>query len=159
MPKCHIQKNKPEGYHFTSCGLDYVYLINGYDIIEDPEEGECLVIHDANMLHKEIAKNILLYRKQLTHQEIRFFRSLLQLTQQQLGELLGVDSRTIQRWESKKETTTFPQATSDLLRIIVWENYLDKTKAIAFLQKHREERLHYKHLEMINSHNNWKLAA
>jgi hypothetical protein len=40
----------PEGYHYTRCGLDYVYLLNGYEVRETAH-GRGLAIEDGDDLH------------------------------------------------------------------------------------------------------------
>jgi DNA-binding transcriptional regulator YiaG len=146
---CENETKKPKGYHFIECGLDYVYLVNGYELEDDPDFGECLTIHNGKKLHKEIAKAVLLYKPEFEGQEVHFFRSLLRLTQEQLAKLLGMNSRQVLRWENDKKNKKIPPAIDGLLRIIVWEMYLDVKNAVNFFKKHREERTHYKMLEVL----------
>lgn len=151
---CIRQKDKPKGYHFKECGLDYVYLVNGYTIEDDSDYGECITIHNAEKLHKEIAKAVLLYKPHLEAQEVRFFRSLLRLTQEQLASKLGVDRRQIIRWESGETTVT--ESIDGFLRIIVWEYYLDAKKAVAFFEEHKKDRAHYKSFRLKESRKAWE---
>lgn len=155
MTSCKKYIGKPQGYHFEECGLDYVYLMNGYEIEKDPDFGELVRIFNADKLHREIARSVLLYKEKLEGQEIRFFRSLLRLTQEQLGELLSVKRETVSRWESDKHP--IEESTAMLLRVIVWEEYLDEEKAKRFFELHKESRTHYKVLEMQESKNSWKV--
>jgi DNA-binding transcriptional regulator YiaG len=158
MTKLKKHTKKPAGYHFAECGLDYVYLVNGYDI--DQEE-ESITIYNEDKLHREIARTVLLYRKNLKGQEIRFFRSLLRLTQAQLANKLSVARETVVRWENDDNEHQIPEMADGLLRIIVWEEYLDAEKAVRFFEEHKKDRVHYKTLEMMEAKNKWqsKLAA
>lgn len=160
MVNCKKQTKKPDGYHFRECGLDYVYLMNGYSIEEDPDFGESITVYNEDKLHREIARSVLLYKEKLSGQEIRFFRSLLRLTQEQLGDKLGVGRETVVRWENNN--CKIQDSADGFLRIIVWEKYLDKDKSYEFFELHKRDRTHYKALEMVETKNNrWqtRLAA
>ena len=154
MAKCKKEKKAPKGYHFLECGLDYVFLINGYKIDNDPDFGEIITIYNPDILHREIARNVLLYKLSLDGQEVRFLRSLLRLTQQQLANKLDVTRETVVRWETGK--TKVPSSVDGLLRIIVWEQYLDEKKAVSFFEAHKHDRTHYEALEMQETKNHWK---
>ena len=152
---CKKQKTKPKGYHFTECGLDYVYLINGYEIEKDSDGEELITINNAGKLHRAIARSVLLYKEKLEGQEIRFFRSLLRLTQEQLGNLLDMSRENIARWENGKHPPS--SQASNLLRIIVWEEYLNEDKAVKFYKEHKKEMKHYKIMEMMDKNDEWEL--
>ncbi|MCZ6870839.1 MAG: transcriptional regulator [Gammaproteobacteria bacterium] len=85
-------------YHYTNCGLDYVYLKNGYTIYET-EEGGGVAIEGADGLHAAIARAIVTAPHILRGQELRYLRSMLDISQSGLGEVLGVSRPTIARWE------------------------------------------------------------
>jgi len=44
-------------YHYKACGLDNVYLKNGYEEKNTPS-GKSIAIHDIDGLHKAIGKGI-----------------------------------------------------------------------------------------------------
>jgi putative transcriptional regulator len=88
-------------YHYTMCGLDYIYLVNGYEVHQTPD-GEGISIHNAEELHKLISLNIIDHLPVLTGKEIRFLRSRMKMSQFTLGTLLGVDEQTVARWEKGK---------------------------------------------------------
>lgn len=108
-------KRKESLYHYTDSGLDYIYLMNGYDITEDPEFGVLVSIHDVDGLNKTIAQEIVESPKILRGQEVRFMRSQLKLSQTQMGLLMGCDLRTIQRWE-KERNEQIPAASDRFLK-------------------------------------------
>lgn len=84
-------------YHYTECGLNKVYLINGFDEIQSPY-GVAVRIHDAEGLHKAIAK-FLCKQSHLTGAGFRFLRKEMDLSQFALGKLLGVTDQAVAKWE------------------------------------------------------------
>lgn len=85
-------------YHYTGCGLDYVYLLNGFELHETPY-GEGVAIQDADGLHKAIALAVISSPNALRGQDVRFLRSLLDISQAGLGDILGASRATVARWE------------------------------------------------------------
>jgi len=116
-----MTKTIPERpYHYTECGLDYVYLSDGYTVY-DSGYGPAVEVHNAAQLDREIALEIVRLQGPLTGQEVRFLRGLMDLTQQELGTLLGKDAQSVARWEKSK--TAIPRIEDIALRQI----YLEKT--------------------------------
>ena len=85
-------------FHYTECGLDYVYLVNGYEVHDTPY-GRAVSIDDADGLHRAIAEYIVTSPHGMRGQELRFLRSMLDVSQAALGEIVGVSRATIARWE------------------------------------------------------------
>ena len=88
-------------YHYTESGLDYVYLVDGFEVIETAY-GPAVQVIQAGKLDRAIAATIVGLQKRLTGQEVRFLRGLMDITQQDLGRLLGKDAQTVARWEKAK---------------------------------------------------------
>jgi putative transcriptional regulator len=110
-------------YHqYTECGLDDVYLVNGFTVVESPR-GSAIQIENVEGLHRIIGLILVNEKKALSGKEVRFLRHELSLTQQSLGAILGVDAQTIARWE-KGETDRVTPAADRLLRLI----YLEKVE-------------------------------
>lgn len=86
-------------FHYTACGLDYVYLVNGFTVHET-EHGKGVSIDDAEHLHQAIARDIIARPTRLRGQEVRFLRSLLDLPQVGLARVLGTKRLTVARWET-----------------------------------------------------------
>jgi DNA-binding transcriptional regulator YiaG len=103
-----------EPYLYRSCGLDDIYLVNGFDIEEDDGE-KYVTIRDIDGLHMAIGKHLVLYRKALSPKEIKFLRKTMDLTQQELAEQLGKTSQSVARWE--KGETEIPATAEKLLRV------------------------------------------
>ncbi len=85
-------------HHYTECGLDYIYLLNGFKVHETPY-GEGISIQNADGLHKAIALAVIISPNALRGQEVRFLRSLLDVSQAGLGDILGASRATVARWE------------------------------------------------------------
>lgn len=103
-------------YHYTMCGLDYVYLRNGYRK-HDTAYGEGVSIENADALDREIAICVISSYGRLRGQEVRFIRSLLGTSQAELATRLGVKRLTVARWE-KAPITPIPGPADRTLRVV-----------------------------------------
>ena len=107
--------NDAAPYHYTQCGLDDIYLLNGFH--RYTIEGEVgVAVQDADGLHRAIALNIVRNRTLVCGKEVRFLRKLLDLTQAELAHWLGYHSQQIARWE--KGQGTINSSADRLLRLI-----------------------------------------
>lgn len=86
------QMEKP--YQYTECGLDYVYLLDGVEVIETGH-GPAIRVLDAGGLDSAIAKAVL-DRVGLTGQEVRFIRGLLDMSQVKLARACGGDIEALE---------------------------------------------------------------
>lgn len=85
-------------YHYTECGLNNVWLANGYDEHETPY-GAAVSIADVDGLHRAIALHLIKYKPRLSGGEFRFLRKELDLSQAALARVLGNDAQSVARWE------------------------------------------------------------
>lgn len=92
-----------EPYHYRLSGLDYVYLVNGFTRHET-EYGPGVSIDEVDSLHEEIARHVVASPSRLRGQEVRFLRSMLDVSQAGLARILGTKRVTVARWESKPHT-------------------------------------------------------
>lgn len=104
-------------YHYKECGLDYIYLANGFTFRRSPRGTEAVHIQDIEGLHKFIGLRIVNEKKALTGPEVRFLRHELGLSQQHLGVVLGVDAQTVARWE-KGDSDRVSPAADRLIRLL-----------------------------------------
>src|SRR3954469_2137914 len=74
---------------YTDCGLDDVYLVSGYEI-EDSHHGKSLSIKNLDELHRAIGCYLASQKKVLSGKELRFLRKQMDLTQAELGKLVGL---------------------------------------------------------------------
>ena len=103
-------------YHFTACGLDNVWLANGFEIKQAPR-GEMVKIHNLEGLHQAIAKSIITSSHRMCGAEVRFLRSMLRVSQEGLGDILDQSRSTVARWEGEREKA-IDGACDKLLRIV-----------------------------------------
>lgn len=106
-------------YHYTECGLDNVWLANGYTVHITPY-GKGVSVKDADSLLHELAKWLTQKPGRLTGKELRFLRTLLCLSQAGLGAMLGATEQSISLWE---RTGKVPKTSDALLRMLVLEKF------------------------------------
>lgn len=85
-------------YHYTGCGLQNVWLRNGYKERET-SQGTAVTIHDLEGLHRTIGINVAKGSPKLDKDEIRFLRKELEWPQVKLAEYLGIGETTVRNWE------------------------------------------------------------
>jgi putative transcriptional regulator len=106
-------------YHYTESGLDSVYLVNGYKIVETPD-GRSIVIQDLDGLHKAIGRILAIEKKRLNGKEVRFLRTEMLLSQHVLARLLHVTEQTVARWEKDHYKISGPA--DAMLRLLYLEH-------------------------------------
>jgi DNA-binding transcriptional regulator YiaG len=121
-------------YHYTECGLDNIYLVNGYEITKCKDDEE-IYIHDIHGLHRAIGKLLVFKHGLLSGNEIKFIRTTLDLSQKSLGELLGLDYQSILGWEKNKTPIS---RTADRLLKIIFYSYIRKDKDSSVYDKINE---------------------
>lgn len=120
-----------EPYEYKECGLDGIFLHNGYDIMEHGGERFVSVV-DTEGLHRAIGELLVVNSKELAPNEIRFLRKTMDLTQSELGRWMGKDSQTVARWE--KGQTEIPKVADRLLRAIFMLRTMDPSERENFLE-------------------------
>ena len=103
-------------HHFTDCGLDYVWLISGFEYRDTPQ-GRLVRIKNIDGLHAAIGRWIVQNPSRLRGAEVRFLRSLLCLSQEGLGRMLSQSRATIARWEGDP-TKPIPTGSDHWLRVV-----------------------------------------
>ena len=104
-------------YQYTECGLDNVYLVNGYEFVDTPR-GRQVTIKDIDGLHKRIG-SIVSEKENLSGKEVRFLRHEMLMSQSTLAKLLGVSEQAIRRWENGKSQV--PKPAEALIRLLYEE--------------------------------------
>lgn len=115
-------------YHYTECGLPYIYLADGYTLEGGPF-GETVSIAEVDNLHRAIARWVVENVPALSGRELRFLRLEMGLTQGSLADLLGVTEQTVSLAERNPEKT-LPGYSDRLLRIEA-EAWLDATQPVS----------------------------
>lgn len=85
-------------YHYVQCGLDNVWLENGFELAETPY-GQSVKIDNPAQLDATIAECLTRKPSPLTGREFRFLRLQLDMSQKRVGELLGKEAQTVALWE------------------------------------------------------------
>jgi DNA-binding transcriptional regulator YiaG len=118
--------------HYTACGLDNVWLANGYTA-KETKYGKGVSIDDVDGLHRLLATNLVEKAGLLTGKEFRFLRVHLGLTQQGVGKLLGdVSENAVSLWERKD---TVPAIYDHWLRMLVIAKLKGNTKVADAVQR------------------------
>jgi DNA-binding transcriptional regulator YiaG len=105
-------RNEPKRYR--ACGLEGIYLLNGYNVeLHDGEEYVSVTKMDE--LHQAIGHHLVMCRKGLAPKEIRFLRKTMNMTQAELAHLLGNNVQSVARWE--KGECEVPGPSEKLLRL------------------------------------------
>ncbi len=145
-------------YHYTECGLSNVFLKNGF-IVEEIDAEEYTSIDDMNGLHLAIAQIVVDSNTPLTHEEFKFLRIELNVSQKMLATRFGVSEQTIARYE--KKSSAIPRTTDAALRSLYMESleknnpvsyFLDLLSDVEAMSAAKEIRL-----EEIKEH--WEVAA
>ena len=123
------RRTKP--FHYTMCGLDDVYLLNGYRM-HRTREGHGISITNVDDLHRAIGRRIVDHKKLLAGKELRFLRAQLDLTQSELARLIGCDAQQIARYE--KGENKIPGPADRLLRMIYLSHIDDGVDVRVVLQ-------------------------
>src|SRR5216683_6433207 len=111
-------------YHYKECGLDNIYLANGFAFVERPS-GREVRIKDIEGLHEAIGKTLINEKRDLSGKEIKFLRQEMLMSQALLAKLLDVAEQTVHRWEANK--TDIPRAAETLIRVLYREHIKDKS--------------------------------
>lgn len=125
----HVGETDKEPYHYTQCGLDDVYLMSGYEVEHEDGE-EWFSVKHMDELHRAIGRALAAEKKELSGKEVRFLRKEMDLTQAELGRLVGLSDQAVARWE--KGQTEMPRPAEYLLRYIYLQ-YLDEQIDVAEL--------------------------
>lgn len=145
---------KDKFYHYTECGLDNVFLVNGCSV---DKEG-VLFIKDVLGLHRTIGYSLVHSGRKLKGKEIKFARHYMDLSQKTLGQILGVDYQTILLWEKGRGKIT---VMADKFLKLLFAGYLDDeakirqtVDAISDLDNNRSDQI-----ELAHKKDGWKSAA
>lgn len=104
---------------YTGCGLDNVYLRNGYEVYTMASGEEAVQIQDLAGLHRAIATVIVDSTAPFDAKTFKFLRKEQDMSQRQLARILGVEEQTVSLWERARQP--IPQSADLLLRGLVKE--------------------------------------
>lgn len=114
-----MDKTMPNEYRYIDSGLDNVFLLNGFEIVETPY-GKSVSIVDVDGLHRCIAMQLVQKPNFLTGKEFRFLRVELDMSQRLMGKLCGVRERAVRNWEC---SGSVPDPANRIIRFIYTERF------------------------------------
>lgn len=106
-------------FRYKGCGLDNVYLVNGYSMRKMRNGDEAVAIEDMEGLHRAIALNIVESPAPLEAKTFRFLRKELDMSQRQIAQVLGLEEQTVSLWE--RGNNAVPQHADIVLRTLTKE--------------------------------------
>lgn len=143
-------------YHYLSCGLDNIYLLNGYEVHET-EDGPTYGIHNFDALHRAIALGLVNKPAPLNGKEFRFLRVELDLSQKAIADLFGYTDQTVANWEKgKTEIQVLADAT---IRQYYRESIGEPSELGELLKKlsDLDRRVHELQFQLEETQNGWRL--
>ncbi len=137
--------------HYSACGLDDVYLLNGFTV-SDSSRGEVTKIKDIDGLHRAIGGNLVRQKRSLNGKELRFLRTELGLSQANLATLLGESDQSVARREKQARRDRRLGAQERLIRFLYDEDIGGNETLTSFLKELEE-------LDERGDREGWKLEA
>ena len=145
-------------FHYQTCGLENVFLANGYKVTEYGGE-RAVAIHNLRGLHKVIADSLINKLEPLTGREFRFLRLEMDLSQSMLGELFSISDQAIAKWEKGQNGISGPAGM--LIRVLAKEKIMNQgghvaglIEKLAELDRQAVERLTFQETE-----EGWQMTA
>lgn len=96
------REKRSRWYRYVESGLDNVY-IQGVKTVVDDVGNEVHCIPNVGRLHKVIAHSIIAQASRINGKELRFLRTEMGFTQEEIAKLLKMSRATVNRWETGKE--------------------------------------------------------
>ena len=127
----HVNDDGVEPYRYRACGLPNIILLSGYTVEEFDGEKH-VAVKDVYDLHRAIGRVIATKASSPSPQEMRFLREEMNLTQTELGLLLGVSSQAVARYEKGKTKVGGPA--ERLLRAIYMDHLNEKVDIVEFVE-------------------------
>jgi putative transcriptional regulator len=96
-----------EPYHFNVSGLENVYLLSGYEL-HQTKEGPAVSFAETDGLSRVLGRYLANQRRRLTGKEWLFMRIEMDVSQGELGRLLGVSNQQVAGWEKGSNELSGP---------------------------------------------------
>lgn len=146
--------NQP--YHYKSCGLDHVYLTNGFERHETLD-GRGVSIHEIDALHRAIAIGIVSQKAPITGKEFRFLRIELDLSQKTLGSLMDKSDQMVAKWE--KGESKIPVLADKAIRDLYMESIGESHIAGLLAElKELDNQVQEMNLQLSETENGWAIT-
>ena len=121
-------------WKYTACGLDDVYLLNGFHVEGEGSRGPVVRIEDIEGLHRAIGEGLVRQKHSLNGKELRFLRTELGLSQSNLASLLGESEQTVARREKAKRRLKTPTPQERMIRYLYEQHIGGDEKMTEFLR-------------------------
>lgn len=105
-------------YRYTECGLDNV-IIEGMEVVIDDAGEETYTIPYINELHRIIAHAIIVHEHGISGKELRFLRTEMGITQEEMATLLHAGRVSVSRWE--RGESPMDSQTEFMIRVLAAE--------------------------------------
>jgi DNA-binding transcriptional regulator YiaG len=139
-------------YHYKECGLDNVWLENGFAAKATPY-GKAVAIDDAIELHKVLTLNLTMKKGRITGKELRFVRVVLGMSQEGLGKCVGAIEQSVSLWE---RTGKVPQSADSIVRMLASEKLNGNSKVSDIIERiNTVERLCNQRIVARESNHKW----
>ena len=145
-------------YHYVQCGLDYVWLQNGFKIVETPY-GKSVKIYKPDLLDAAICEHLIEKAEPLSGREFRFLRFQLDMSQKRIGELMGKEAQTVALWEKSERVN---QEVNFVIRHIYKQTIIKAKQTYVEMVDHLnslDRTEHENHLTFEETGNGWKKTA
>lgn len=126
-------------FRYQGCGLDNVFLSNGYHETVSAAGEKSLFIENIEGLHKAIAQMIADDPAPLDAKTFKFLRKEMDMSQRQVSMICGVEEQTVSLWERarvpipelaalmlKTLTKESCSGNAEMMRLIERMNHLDR---------------------------------
>jgi putative transcriptional regulator len=144
---------------YTLCGLDGVYLLNGFKYKETPR-GRRLHIDDQEGLHQAIGRHLVRQGRGLTGRELRFLREELGLSQTSLARLLGESEQSVARREKREKPYKRPPSQERMIRYLYEEKHINENEKLADFLKGIADADDFREREItLDSDPEWHIAV
>ena len=118
-------------YHYKECGLDNVWLENGFTEKITPY-GKAVAIDNAINLHQTIALDLTMKVGKLTTNEFRFMRAILGISEDGFAQCLGDTEQSVNLWE---RTENIPTYADSIARMLVSEKLKGNIKVSSVIER------------------------
>lgn len=145
-------------FRYKGCGLDNVYLANGYRETVSAAGEKGLFIEDLEGLHRAIASAVVDSSNPLDPQSFKFLRKELDMSQRQIASFFGVEEQTVSLWERARQP--IPQSADIFLRTLVKETCSGNAELKKVIERfNRLDRDHRKKIELAKFNGHWELRV
>lgn len=121
--------------HYTACGLDNIWLLNGYEVIETPY-GEATMVENERALHDAIAKSLFSQPGLLAGKEFLFLRKEMDMSQQAIADVFGVSEQTIRNLERKEKLDAIY---SHLMKALSQEYFTGSSRILKIIEDAKDK--------------------